>query len=255
MIRRRLVPAACFALLALVSARRAPAQIPDQFTNLRLLDPAIEKRELVATMRGFSLALGVRCNHCHVGPDDLSGMDFGSDEKATKRTARLMLEMVRTLNDDLLAHLPVVAEGDSHEVVGCYTCHRGREKPPLRLDEELGAAAAKGGVEAALARYDALRAETYGAGVYDFTDSMLFDAARQVMAVAGPEAAVRVLGKGLEHSPDSADLRAMIAMAWLQAGNAAAAKASLDDALRLDPDNSMALEVQKMLPPANGAEP
>ena len=89
----------------------APAQIPDEFTNLELLDPEISKSDLIGTMRNWANGLGVRCNHCHVGPDNLQGMDFATDEKAAKRTARRMLVMSRGINGDLLADLPTVDEG------------------------------------------------------------------------------------------------------------------------------------------------
>lgn len=104
------------------------AQVPDTFTNLQLLDPDIEKQRIVGIMRDWAGGLGVRCNHCHVGPDDLQGMDFASDEKAEKRTARKMLEISRVLNRELMQDLPV-AEGRRSMVVSCYTCHRGQPKP------------------------------------------------------------------------------------------------------------------------------
>jgi thioredoxin reductase len=43
-----------------------PGQIPDKFTNLKVLPKDISKQELQSTMRGFAFALGVRCEHCHV---------------------------------------------------------------------------------------------------------------------------------------------------------------------------------------------
>ena len=46
----------------------AAAQIPDEFTNLKVLPGDIGKRELVNTMRGFAGALGVRWTQCHPGP-------------------------------------------------------------------------------------------------------------------------------------------------------------------------------------------
>jgi len=118
-----------FGLLGLLLIPTAAgAQIPDTFTNLRLLDPDIEKERLVGTMKNWAAGIGQRCNYCHVGPDDLVGMDFASDEKATKRTARKMLEMSRIINRELLAELPT-AEGRRPMVASCYTCHRGKAKP------------------------------------------------------------------------------------------------------------------------------
>ena len=79
-----------------VLASPASAQIPQTFTNLQVLPKDIPRAQLVSTMRGFAGALGVRCTHCHVGPDDLQGMDFATDEKESKKIARTMLRMVRT---------------------------------------------------------------------------------------------------------------------------------------------------------------
>ena len=163
------------ASLVLAAALAVPAspQIPDEFTNLKLLDPAIEKPELIATMRGWTLGLGVRCNHCHVGPDNLQGMDFASDEKATKRTARRMLEMAREINGELLADLPVVDEGEDHQVVSCYTCHRGQATPPRSLANVLADVAREYGPEAAIDEYRAMREKHEGAGRYDFREETL----------------------------------------------------------------------------------
>jgi len=57
------------ALGALLTASPARAEIPDEFTNLEVLPEDITRGELVSIMRGFAGALGVRCNHCHVGED------------------------------------------------------------------------------------------------------------------------------------------------------------------------------------------
>ncbi len=82
---------------AVLAALPAAAQIPDQFTNLQVLPKDMKKQQLVDTMRGFATGLGVRCDHCHAGEPtpDLSKMDFASDAKEAKKTARLMLQMVR----------------------------------------------------------------------------------------------------------------------------------------------------------------
>ena len=77
-------------LVALALATSAAAQIPDQFTNLKVLPKDIAKGELVSLMREFSGALGVRCGHCHVGESatSLEGFDFAADDKEPKRVAR-----------------------------------------------------------------------------------------------------------------------------------------------------------------------
>src|SRR5262245_37470007 len=81
----------------------AAAQIPDKFTNLQVIAKDISKNDLVRSMRELATELGVRCHHCHVGPENLEGMDFAVDTKPTKRAAREMLKMVNALNSGPIA--------------------------------------------------------------------------------------------------------------------------------------------------------
>jgi hypothetical protein len=107
-----------------------PAWVPPDPTNLQVLPKTIAKRDLVLMMRGFTRALGVRCPHCHVGNDgdDLSTFDFASDEKAPKRSARVMIRMLADLNRTLAS----VGDKPAGEPrVSCYTCHRGDTQPLL----------------------------------------------------------------------------------------------------------------------------
>ena len=89
----------CAVLLAMP---QAVAQIPDEFTNLKVLPEDIDKRELMGIMRGFAGSLGVRCIHCHVGDDprNLDTVDFVSDDREPKRVARAMLQMVDEINSE-----------------------------------------------------------------------------------------------------------------------------------------------------------
>ena len=153
-------------LLFLLSAAVVSAQVPDKFTNLKVLPTDISKTELTDTMRRFCFSLGVRCQHCHAGEE--GKMDFPSDEKETKRTARAMLQMVAAINRDYVGKL-----GKADAVrVECATCHRGLNRPQMLiavLNEEL----AKGGGPAAVARYQELRKKFYGSGQYDFSETSL----------------------------------------------------------------------------------
>jgi photosynthetic reaction center cytochrome c subunit len=79
--------------------------------NLKVL-PA---EGLLQTMRSFTVALGVRCDHCHVLPD------MASDENPKKDVARMMIGMVHDIN----AKFPA----DAKVHVTCYTCHRGAVLP------------------------------------------------------------------------------------------------------------------------------
>src|SRR5690349_6867594 len=89
-----------FALGALTAfTQPASAQIPEKFENLQYFPKDIPRDTLVNVMRGFSFALGVRCQFCHAGGDGVSfqGVNFASDDKVTKRNARFMLRMVDSL--------------------------------------------------------------------------------------------------------------------------------------------------------------
>ena len=100
-----------------------------QFHNLKVLPVNISHDDLIATMRGFTRALGTRCDHCHAaGPPDADGreqLDFPSDAKPEKETARTMIRMVLTLNGDYIHKIDPTGQ----QTVTCGTCHRGHVIP------------------------------------------------------------------------------------------------------------------------------
>jgi hypothetical protein len=98
--------------------------IPDTFTNLKILPPFIKKPELMNVMKGFSMQLGVRCSFCHEVNDNLTAGNFASDAKDEKQSARLMLKMVSQINDDYISKVP-----NMPAPVTCWTCHRGKSQP------------------------------------------------------------------------------------------------------------------------------
>jgi formate-dependent nitrite reductase cytochrome c552 subunit len=71
---------------------------------------------------GYSRALGVSCNHCHVE------QDFASDDKRPKRAAREMAVMHRMINEQLkkMQNLETKSE---ERAINCATCHRGAINP------------------------------------------------------------------------------------------------------------------------------
>jgi hypothetical protein len=92
-----------------------PHRMPEP-KNLKLLKP----EHLMETMQAFRVALGVKCDFCHVQGD------FAADDKPHKEIARKMITMAREIN----ANFP---DGKMH--VTCYTCHRGAEEPATRPGE------------------------------------------------------------------------------------------------------------------------
>ena len=117
-------------MFSLVQVSAAYAQIPDKFTNLKVLPKDIGKRDLINMMKGATRGLGVRCTFCHVGEgDDLSTFDFAADEKSHKVKARVMFSMVRQINKEFLPK--IVKKTEKPPQITCFTCHNGEEHPQL----------------------------------------------------------------------------------------------------------------------------
>ena len=149
------------------AAGEAQAQIPDKFTNLKVLPSDISRDSLVRIMRGFSLSLNVRCQYCHVGGDGVSfaGVTFEKDDDPDKIKARFMLRMVDSLNRVVLPGLPGLDRTPLR--IECKTCHRGSARP-LLLTQLLEEVRDSAGIATAITRYRALRQNQSTAGRYDF---------------------------------------------------------------------------------------
>jgi photosynthetic reaction center cytochrome c subunit len=213
------------------SQRRFP---PDSFTNLKVLPKTIDQRTLIATMRGFSMALGVRCTYCHVGPRDdapLDSLDFAKDDKRTKKTARVMLDMVQHINGEHLADVP---ERPQPKVeVRCMTCHRGVARPRL-IDDDLTLVLADSGLAAAIRRYRDLRQRYYGSGSYDFREGVLNEVARAEARASRFDNAIGLLDLNAEFNPASATIPYIEGEVYLQRSDTAAAVAHWRAALAKD---------------------
>jgi hypothetical protein len=195
---------ATIAAIGLLSVSTAEAQLPDEsFTNLRVLPKDISRDELTALMGSFTRALGVRCTYCHVGVqgEPLSTYKFALDDKPTKRTARMMLEMVRDINGRHLAALDTRREPTVK--VECATCHRGTTEPRM-LQDVLRAEYRQGGVSGLIATYSALRERYYGSFTYDFGEVPLADVAGEIWNSGKPDDAIQLHALNVEMNPKSA---------------------------------------------------
>ena len=215
-----------------------PAQIPDKFTNLQVLPKDIAKPELVRTMRTWAGELGVRCHHCHVGPEDLQGMDFAIDTKPTKRAAREMIRLVQHINAGVVPALP--AREGARDGVSCYTCHRREARPPLAMPEELLRAVVARGAAAGPERYRELRREWEIAGKYDFSPQVLFFSAFNLWEKNQPDGALAIAQLGVELSPTSADAHVVLGQVQRRRGDLSAARESFRKALERDPQHQAA---------------
>jgi photosynthetic reaction center cytochrome c subunit len=91
----------------------APKKAEEQFKNIQVLK-GIPADQLIPAMQFITASLGVECDFCHV-----SGA-FEKDEKKTKQTARKMMAMMITINQENF---------EGNREVTCYSCHRGNSKP------------------------------------------------------------------------------------------------------------------------------
>ncbi|MGN7820424.1 c-type cytochrome [Chitinophaga varians] len=104
-------------------------QEPEKPKNLKVLPKNISHDELIATMRSFNAALGVKCGYCHAAQkDDPKKLDFASDENQHKDIARSMMKMTHRINKKFFKGTEVMS-------VSCYTCHHGNEEPKTKPDE------------------------------------------------------------------------------------------------------------------------
>lgn len=107
-------------LQRIAGKENAPAE--SVFQNIKVLKGVPAGRFLAVMNESFGHGLGVSCGFCHVPGQ------WASDQKPNKDVAREMLAMVTRINTDLKAvrNLP-----DSSPMIGCITCHGGRQKPEL----------------------------------------------------------------------------------------------------------------------------
>jgi hypothetical protein len=220
-----------------------PGFPPQKLENLKVFPKDMPVRALLDTMRSFAGALGVRCTYCHVGEEGqpLSSFDFKSDKKPEKEKARTMLRMVSAINGDYLAKLTNRREPTVN--VACVTCHRG-VAVPRTLQQTLVAAYDAGGADSAEKAYRALRDRYYGRAAYDFGEGTLADVGGVLRQRGKTADALRFYVLNTVMSPQSSFAFVQAAQAQLAAGDTTAARASLEKASSLAPNDP---QVKRML--------
>jgi hypothetical protein len=107
----------CGVVIGGAKAQSAAAPEPKtavlQFKNIQVLKD-IPGDQLIPAMQFISASLGVECEFCHV-----QGA-FEKDDKKPKQTARKMMEMMITINQENF---------EGKREVTCYSCHRGSTNP------------------------------------------------------------------------------------------------------------------------------
>jgi len=236
MMRRLVSVSVMFATAALTApAAHAQAQQPPPLTNLQLYPKDIPRPELIATMQGFTQALGVQCTYCHVG--EAPQFDFASDAKPQKSVARKMILMSR----EITAKLPEITGKPASDVtrLRCATCHRGLAVPRL-LPDVLTDTINKSGVAAAVQQYRDLRKRYYGGQSYDFSENALVPVALQLSNANKPDEALALLQLNMEYYPNHAPTYSAVAQAYLKKNDKEDAIKNFEKALQLDPNNQPA---------------
>jgi tetratricopeptide (TPR) repeat protein len=211
-----------FAAIIFVFSRIISAQIPDKFTNLKVLPKDIAKEKLLDAMRSFSGALGVECNFCHAENENSRGLDFASDKKTEKDEARLMLKMVMGINNDYISKLSEYSKNVMD--VKCITCHRGNKIPEM-LEDVLLKDINEKGVQDAINTYHNLRDKYYGGFTYDFSDHTLVKLVEMLNAESKYDDALGIANLNIEMYPKSG-------VAYYGLGEAYQAKGDKDKALQ-----------------------
>ena len=122
-------------LIALVSAGVAAVNAPkNKFKNLKVLPQDISDAKLDSIMDSYNIALGVKCNFCHVPFNKLDfakkdSLDFASDADPMKENARDMMRMTIDINKNNF-YFDKNERPEDLRTVTCKTCHRGEHFPP-----------------------------------------------------------------------------------------------------------------------------
>jgi len=229
-------PILALALALALPLSKTAAQIPDKFENLKHFPKDITRDSLVQVMRGFSFALGVRCQYCHEGGDGVSfaGVKFASDEKPAKRKARYMLGMVDKINTQLLPGIEPKADPPVN--VRCVTCHRGSPLPKT-LEQVLMETVRKDGIPAALTRYRELRQNTLELGKFDFGEWSINETARKLTVAGDTAAAIALFELNLEFNPKSTSIDAFLGELFEKRGDKEKAIAHYEKAVIQQPNN------------------
>jgi hypothetical protein len=232
-ILRSIAPIA-FGLLFLSPPGLTAQDLPDKFTNLQTLPKNISRQDLVAAMRGYALSLGVRCPFCHAAGPTPGSMDFASDDKAPKRTARIMLRMTDDINRNYIAGV-----AQPPPTVECVTCHRGSANPRT-LEAILSETLEQSGLAATVTQYRQLRKENYGNGKYDFSEATINLMSESLLKKSKAKEAVGMMELNAEVNPLTRWGYGVLAMAHQANQESEKAELDFEKILELDPHDAWA---------------
>ena len=196
--------------------------------NLQVLPEGTPLKKVQGIMRQF--ALDVRCTYCHA-PDaeDPNKMDFASDAKDKKKTARLMMQMTQAINNQ-----HIVSASHHGVEVTCATCHHDNHVP-VQLQSTLENRIADAGVDSAVIAYQNLREKHYGRAVYDFGENILVEVGNGLAKANDHAGALKFYQLNLTHFPESVYTRVQTGQAFAALGDTTSALSHLEKALEIQP--------------------
>lgn len=114
-----------------IAATKAPVVVE---RNLKILPKDISDEKLDSIMKTYNVALGVKCDFCHVPFNKLNfalkdSFDYASDVNPMKEEARKMMRLTIDINKNYFYYTKDVRPEYLH-VVHCKTCHQGEPFPP-----------------------------------------------------------------------------------------------------------------------------
>ncbi len=203
--------------------------------NLKVLPDTTSGETVRHIMMGFTQALGVRCSFCH---DDSKGkefsdIDFPSDAKPEKETAREMMKMMGAINNNFLAKLKK-NDNDNVMQVKCITCHRGYHEP-IELSALLTETYKKDGLDASMEKYSKLKDEYYGSYAFNFKENSLDQFGKNLLDSGAEKDALTVFQKNAELFPDWAYAYVSLGDANAKLGNKEEAIKDYKKAIEMNP--------------------
>lgn len=116
-----------FVLLGVAAVTPKPWQ---KERNLQILPKDISDAKLDSIMESYNVALGVKCNFCHVPVKNIAdSLDYASDAEPMKEEARKMMRMTIYINKTHF-YFDKNQKPEYLRTVHCKTCHQGEAFPP-----------------------------------------------------------------------------------------------------------------------------
>ena len=129
MYRKKIKTILALSLFVVTGVAAVHAPRPGE-RNLKVLPKDISDQKLDSIMNSHNVALGVKCEFCHVKQAIFPGdFDYASDKEPMKENARNMMRMTIDINKNYF-WFNKEERPEYLKVVHCKTCHKGEPFPP-----------------------------------------------------------------------------------------------------------------------------